>query len=163
MRISAEWVNRAEWLRHMQSFTSPSRLAHLERGVGRAAIRAQQLMRENLESMIYSQPPAASGYIRTRTLFRSTHAAAPNVEHNNDQDRAFAGEDLAATRPEDVVLRQGTEIMSDVGSWIRYASYVHEGANQPSPRPFVEAARDGAEQAMTEEVEAAVQEMMVAG
>jgi len=121
MRISAKWLNRAEWLSYMRSLMSPSRLVHLERGVGRAAIRVQQMMRENLESMIYQQPPAASGYVRTRTLFRSTHAAAPGTEHGGDQSRAFAGGDLAATVPENVVVRRGTEIASEVGSWIRYA------------------------------------------
>lgn len=162
MRMYAKWLNRAEWLNYMRSFMSPRRLTYLERGVGRAAIRTQQTMREHLEHMIYQQPPAASGYIRTRTLFRSTHAAPPGAEHSSDQSRAFAGEDLLATVPEDAVLRRGTEIASEVGSWIRYAPYVHEGVNQPSPRPFVSASRDAAEQALREEVEQAVIEMIAA-
>lgn len=159
MKTTLRWINREQWLTSMRNLGGASGLNKLESGVGRAAIRVQQAMREQLERMVYSQPPSASGYVRTRTLMRSTHAASPNVDHGADESRASGGEDLAATNPTDVTERRGSQIASEIGSWISYAERVHEGVNQPSPRPFVTAIVPDAERALQEEVERAIQEM----
>jgi hypothetical protein len=126
------------------------------RGVGRAAIRSQDIIRGHLENMVYNQPPAASGYQRTRTLMRSVHAASPSATHGADESRASGGMNLAATDPTDVIERRGGQIASEAGSWIARAAYVHAGVNQPQPRPFVQAAVPAAEAALEEEVMAAL-------
>ena len=143
----------------MRNLRGEPSLNKLEAAVGRAAIRVQRAMREQLERMIYAQPPSASGYVRTRTLMRSTHAAAPGIDHGADESRASGGADLAATDPHDVTARRGTQIVSEIGSWISYAEHVHAGVNQPSPRPFVAAVVPDAERALQEEVDRAVREM----
>ncbi len=146
----------------MRNMRGEPSIDKLERAVGRAAIRVQQAMRQQLDSMVYAQPPAASGYVRTRTLMRSTHAAKPDADHGADESRATGGSDLAATDPSDVTERRGNQIVSEIGSWIGYSEFVHEGVNQPSPRPFVTATLPDAERAMQEEVERAVREMAAA-
>ena len=143
----------------MRNLRGEAALSKLEEGVGRGAIRVQQAMRQRQEAMIYSQPPAASGYVRTRTLMRSTHAAAPGTDHGGDESRASGGGDLVATDPTNITERRGNQIASEIGSWIPYAEYVHEGVRQPSPRPFVTATVLDAERALQEEVERAVQAM----
>lgn len=158
MQLTLRWVNRGQWNASIQKLRGEVSLNLLEEGVGRAAIRVQQAMREQLERMVYAQPPAASGYVRTGTLMRSTHAAAPGVDHGADQSRAAGGENMAATSPADVVERRGNQIVSEIGSWIDYAEYVYRGVNQPSPRPFLPPPTD-AERALQEEVERAVQRM----
>lgn len=143
----------------MRNLRGEPSLNRLEEAVGRAAIRVQRAMRENMERMIYAQPQSATGYVRTRTLMRSAHAASPGVDHGADESRAASGEDLVATAPTDVTERRGTQIVSEIGSWISYAEHVHEGVNQPSPRPFVTATVSDAERALQEEVERAVRAM----
>ncbi len=159
MKLTIRWVNREPWLASMRKLGGESSLVKLEEAVGRAAIRTQKVMRDQLERMVYSQPPAASGYVRTRALMRSVHAVVPGANHGGDGSRAAGGGDLAATSPNDVIARRGTQIISEVGSWISYAEFVHEGVNQPSSRPFVTASVSDAEQALQEEVERAIREM----
>lgn len=120
--------------------------------VGVAAVRIQDVMRRHLEAMIYSQPPAASGYQRTRTLYRSAHASPPGVNHSGDEARAAGGADLAATAARAAGRVSGSTFGSEVGSWISYADFVEQGINQPSPRPFVEATEQEAGDIMTEEM-----------
>jgi hypothetical protein len=159
MRLTLRWVNRNQWHASVRKLQGAPNINKLEEAVGRAAIRVQQAMREELERMIYAQPPAAGGYIRTRTLWRSTHAASPDTDHGADESRAAGGSDLAATDPTTVTERRGKKIVSEVGSWISYSEHVHAGANQPSPRPFVAATLPKAERILQEEVERAVREM----
>lgn len=158
MRLTLRWVNRGPWLASMRNMRGEASLNTLEEGVGRAAIRVQQAMREQLERMVYAQPQAASGYVRTYTLMRGTHAAAPGTDHGSDESRASSG-DMAATDPTSVVERRGNQIMSEIGVWNSYAQYVVDGVNQPSPRPFVDAVEADAQRALQEEVERAVQRM----
>ncbi len=158
MQLTLRWVNRAQWLASMRNLRGEPSLNMLEEAVGRAAIRVQKAMRDALERMVYAQPPSGS-YVRTRTLMRSTHAAAPGIDHGADESRAAAGGDLAATDPTDVTARRGTQIVSEIGSWVGYAEYVHQGVNQPSPRPFVSSVVSDAERALQEEVDRAVQKM----
>lgn len=162
MRLILRWVNRDQWhasIRHLQGAPSIDKLAE---AVGRAAIRVQQAQREQLDRMVYSQPPASGGYVRTRTLWRATHAAAPGLDHAADESRAAAGEDLAATDPTKLTERLGSQIVSEIGAWISYAELVHTGVNQPSPRPFMTASIPEAEKALQEEVERAVLQMVAA-
>lgn len=146
----------------MRNRRSEPKLQLLEEAVGRAAIRVQQAMRENLERMVYAQPTSPSGYTRTYTLMRATHAARPDADHSSDESRAAAGEDLAANSPSEVVERRGNQIMSEIGAWISYSDLVHSGVNQPQPRPFVAQTAQVAERALQEEVERAVRQMMTA-
>jgi len=120
--------------------------------VGTTAVRIQEIMRRNLEAMIYSQPPAASGYVRTRTLFRSTHASPPDMDHSGDEARAHSGEDLATSAAQATGKASNGKIGSDIGSWISYADFVHDGVRQPEPRPFVDAAEDEANDIIEEEM-----------
>lgn len=130
-----------------------------KRAVGRAALKTQDEMRRHLDRMVYQQPPAKSGYIRTYTLWRSTHAASPTVDHGGDEEKARGGLDLYATDPNDVVGVRNGSIMSEVGSWISYSEFVHAGVNQPSPRPFVASSVQAAQRALDEEVKLAIVEL----
>lgn len=160
-RLRIEWINRNQWISWMRQRGSEAKTQMLEDAVGRAAIRVQGEMRENLQRMVYSQPPSAANYIRTFSLMRSTHAASPEVNHAGDTGRAMGGEDLAADSPSAAVGRRGTQIMSEVGSWIAYAEHVHRGTNAPA-RPFVQAAEPFARRVLQEEVERAVKHLMAA-
>ncbi len=159
MNLSVNWSNKQAVLDYLMSFTGPPAAAPLMAAVGRAAIRVQERMRQQLDSMVYAQPQASSGYIRSRTLYRTTHAARPSNDHSGDEDRARGGADLAATQPLEVVERRGDTIASEVGSWASYAEKVHEGVRQPSPRPFVASVEQDAIDILNEEVMRATQQM----
>ncbi len=120
------------------------------RAIGKSAIEVQDQMRENLENMIYSQPSGL--YQRTYTLMRSTHAARPGEAHAGDEARAHSGMDLRAIDPDTVWESSGGVVEAESGSWISYADKVHEGINQPQPRPFVEQTIQMAEAAMDRNV-----------
>lgn len=141
----------SSWLSQLAT-TRGMPMAH--QALGRAAIHAQGLMRQNLDRMIYAQPNT-SGYVRTGTLRRSTHAASPSKDHGGDEGAARGGTDLAATTPESVVEERGSQLTTEIGSWISYAEPVHAGYRQPSPRPFMEDAVDAAEAFATQELERA--------
>ncbi len=133
------------------------------RGMGRAAIRVQDAIRSHLQNMIYSQPSQAGGYERTYTLMRSLHAARPSANHGGDEMRAQSGQDLAATSPDGLVEASGNVLATEVGSWISYAGYVHDGVNQPQPRPFIAVTVPFAEAALEVNVmEAILQEFATA-
>lgn len=159
MKLTVNWTNRSEVLSYLRSFAGARAKQPLMEAVGRAAIRVQQIVRNNLESMVYSQPPASSGYARTRTLLRSAHAARPSTDHSGDEGRARGGADLVATQPLDVVEMRGDTIASEIGSWISYSEYVHQGVDQPSPRPYLRSAEDQAGDILEEEVDRAVEQM----
>ena len=143
------------WLRSLA--TGRGRALATE-ALGRAAIITQGAMRTNLDRMIYAQPNT-SGYVRTGTLRRSTHAASPSTDHSGDEGRARGGADLAATEPERVVEDRGGMLATEIGSWVKYAEPVHRGYRQPSPRPFMEEAVDEAEQCALRELEQAAKVM----
>ena len=119
---------------------------------GRAGIRVQEIIRGNLDREVYSSPPSASGYIRTHRLMNSVHASPPDASHDDDHDRAL-NNDLAARAPSRAAGWDGDNIVSEVGSWVDYADFVHEGVNQPTPTLFVEDAVDEAEDALADEME----------
>ncbi len=133
---------RAEWHGLKESLDFIERLGvnaerTVGRGVGRAALRVQEDIRNHVENMVYSQPSSSSGYLRTHTLMRSVRAAHPDADHTSDEARASGGQNLAATSPDGIVGASGGVLSSEVGSWISYAAFVHQGINQPQPRPFV--------------------------
>ena len=130
----------------------------LEEAVGKSAIKVQDIIREDMESMIYSQGPSPSGYVRTRTLIRSAHAARPSNDHGSDENRASGGADLKATKPREVVERRGKNLVSESGSWISYAESVHEGRGmgERTAKPFITRALNDAQNILNEEVLEAV-------
>jgi len=112
----------------------------IKKGAGAAAFRIQQMMRDELERLVYSTPESPT-YRRTRTLWRATYAARPGASHDRDYDAAFSGHDLAVTEPVagGVVVLRGYEAEIDIGSWAEWAYYVHEGLGgnrARGPRPF---------------------------
>ncbi len=148
---------RAEWIGLKESLDFIERLGvnaerTVGRGVGRAALRVQDDIRNHVENMVYSQPQSSSGYERTHTLMRSVHAAQPDADHSSDEARAYGGQNLAATSPDAVVSASGGVLVSEVGSWVSYASLVHQGTNQPQPRPFVAVAVPAAEAMLETEI-----------
>ena len=161
MSFTINWSNRKAVLDYLASFAAPPSTKLLMEAVGCAAIRVQERMRQQLESMIYSQPTSSSGYERTRALFRSTHAARPSNDHSGDTDRARGGTDLVASSPMQVVERRGDTIASDVGSWADYAEDVHEGRGrgERTARPFVSSVEQDANDILNEEVTRALQRM----
>ena len=147
---------RAEWTGLKESLGFIERLGVnaervVGRGVGRAAIRVQEDIRNHVENMIYAQP-APRGYVRTHTLMRSVHAAHPDADHSSDEGRARGGQNLMATSPDGIVEASGGVLVSEVGSWISYAALVHQGVNQPQPRPFIAFAVPAAETALEVEI-----------
>ncbi len=118
--------------------------------IGESAIEVQEAMRNNLQNMIYSQPQGL--YQRTYTLMRSTHAARPSASHAGDEARAHSGMDLGANDPDTVWESSGGVVEAESGAWISYADKVHQGINQPQPRPFVEQTVQMAESAMDKNV-----------
>lgn len=148
---------RAEWHGLKESLDFIERLGAaaepiVGRGVGRAALRVQEDIRNHLENMVYSQSSSASGYQRTGTLMRSVHATRPDADHASDEARAHGGQNLAAMSPDGIVEASGGVLASEVGSWISYAALVHRGVNQPQPRPFIAAAVPAAEMALETEI-----------
>ncbi len=156
MRLTLRATNTEGVNTYLAAFGNNAAVAKLTEAVGSAGIRVQQLMRENLESMIYMRSPAPGGYIRTRTLYRSTHAAKPDANHSGDESRASSGGDLAAQSASQAAGAKGDQLISEVGSWISYAAPVHDGAFQPQPRPFMKQAESAANTALREEVAHAV-------
>lgn len=148
---------RAEWQGLKESFDFIERLGVnaervVGRGVGRAAIRVQEDIRNHVENMIYAQPSASTGYQRTHTLMRSVHASHPDADHVSDEARAHGGQNLSAMSPDSIVEASGGVLVSEVGSWISYAALVHQGINQPQSRPFIAVAVPAAEIALDTEI-----------
>ncbi len=146
---------RAEWHGLKESLDFIERLgANAEqvvgRGVGRAALRVQADISGHVQNMVYAQPTSA--HPRTYTLLRSVHAAHPDANHTSDEARARGGQSLAATSPDGLVGASGGVLVSEVGSWVSYASLVHQGVNQPQARPFVAVAVPAAEVALDTEI-----------
>lgn len=108
----------------------------LKQGAANAAIILQNRAREELRRMIYDTPESPY-YKRTWTLYRATYAARPGADHSRDHDAAFSGVDLAVTAPAagGIVRLDGWEASFDLGSWARWASFVHEGYGPEGPRP----------------------------
>lgn len=141
---------------------SPSGLMPIKLAVGRAALLVQGDVRASLQAMIYDTPER--GYTRTWTLMRSSHAALPDRDHSGDEQAAFGGADLAATDPSKVVsgdIGQGG-YASEIGSWIRYARFVHDGTVQMAARPFLGPAAAMAAAHLESELSKAVAQIIMA-
>lgn len=108
----------------------------LKKGAANAALRLQARAREELRRMIYDTPESPN-YRRTGTLYRATYVARPGANHSNDHDAAFAGVDLAVTAPAagGIVRLDGWEASFELGSWAKWANFVHEGYGPEGPRP----------------------------
>lgn len=156
MRLTIRLANEQRVLNYMRDFAGPRAAKSLQEAVGKSAIRVQEAMRNNIQSMVYAQPQSPTGYVRTYTLYRAAHAARPSHDHSGDEVRAAGGEDLAAHDPMQVVEMRGDTIASHIGVWISYAYFVHEGINQPAPRPFMRNLEKQATDIMNEEVTQAI-------
>ena len=156
-RFKVDAAGPIEYLsRLLPSRTGPA----IKKGAGTAAFRIQQMMREELERLVYSTPESPT-YQRTRTLWRATYAARPGGDHSRDHDAAFAGHDLAVTEPVagGVVVLRGYEAEIDIGSWADWAYYVHEGLGGNAtrgPRPFTAVPLAAAPAITTEEISRAL-------
>lgn len=128
----------------------------LKTALGKVAYRLQEIMRQELDRLIYNTPISPSGYIRTGTLRRATYAARPGADHSRDHDAAFAGVDLGVTLPAagGVVRMNAYAGEIEVGSWANYAWFVHEGYGNGHrvPKPFAVKAQDQAGQIVDEEL-----------
>jgi len=113
------------------------------------------MMRQELLNMIYSLPE--TGYHRTYTLFRSTHASNLGKSHAGDERSAFSGTDLGTSSPAEVVSERLGAYSSEIGTWISYAVYVHEGLGQGArtPKPFSVSVHAAAPRVLREEMTAA--------
>ncbi len=156
MRLTLRATNTEGVNTYLAAFGNAAAVRSLTTAVGSAGIRVQRMMRENLESMIYAQSPAPGGYIRTRTLYRSVHASPPDTQHGGDESRASSGGDLAAQSASQAAGAKGDQLISEVGSWISYSEFVHNGVNQPQARPFMKAAEPAAATILREEIAHAV-------
>lgn len=159
MRLTLRATNTEGVSTYLAAFGNAAAVQKLTLAVGKAGMRVQSMMQQNAESMIYSQPSAPGGYIRTRTLHRSIHAAPPDAQHGGDEARASSGTNLAAQSASQAAGAKGDQLISEVGSWISYAEFVHKGVNQPQERPFMKQAEEVAGQALREEVANAVREL----
>lgn len=135
--------------------------AALKKGAARAAYQLQEMMREELNRMVYSTPPGS--YQRTETLLRATYAARPGAEHSRDHDAAFAGHDLRVDEGNGGIARvRGAQVDIDIGSWANWAWHVHEGhGNNPGPRPFSERPLKEAPKILDREIGQAIAESLV--
>lgn len=123
----------------MMMFTamqSPSVMDRIGLGVGEAALLTQADMKDQLNSMIYSKPETRY-YKRTFRLYRGAHAAMPGNDHSTDDSSAETS-DMAASSASAIVAATNGVYMSEVGDWVSYAWFVHEGygLGLRATRPF---------------------------
>ncbi len=161
MRVTFSWSLNKEFL-----FGKPRRLQSsyaqnlLMRAVGMAAIAAQEKGRQNLQQMVYSQPPAASGYIRTGSLMRGMGAHKASRPDTGQGAAAIAGKDLAQYDPMAVVERRGmNEFRTAVSNPVKWAEYVHDGVRQPEARPFMDGIEDEYDNELGPRVDEAIREI----
>jgi len=127
----------------------------IKKGAGAGAIRVQDIMRAELDRLIYSTPESPN-YKRTHTLMRATYAARPGANHSGDHAAAKAGQDLRVSAPAagGVVKLVGYVAQIDVGSWADWAWHVHEGHGNGSriPKPFTVRPLNEAQGILREEI-----------
>lgn len=127
----------------------------IKSGAGKAAFRLQEMMRAELDRLIYSTPESPN-YHRTRTLYRATYAARPGGNHSRDHEAAKAGVDLKVTEPVagGVVRLKGFVAEVEIGSWANYAWHVHEGhgLGYRVPKPFAVRPMEAAGRILSEEL-----------
>jgi len=160
MALTVNWQGDKELVQYLRSLAQNAAVRVGVAGVGAAAITVQRDMRQWLQAMVYDQPRAASGYARTKTLMRSTHASPPDVDHGGDEARAAGGEDLASETPSRVAGVRGSQVISEIGPHTDYAQHVVDGVNQSTDRPFVDQAADEAGETLTAAMEAAILKAM---
>ena len=148
-------------IRLCEELASGARLEPIKLAVGRAALRVQADVRASLQAMVYDLPEGR--YKRTGTLMRTSHAAKPGIDHSGDEAAGLAGKDFLATDPLKVVggaLPEG--FASEIGNWIHYAVFVHEGTVRMASRPFLAGPAAVARAYFEEELARAVRDITVA-
>lgn len=133
----------------------PEMMRAVQLGVGKAAHRTEETMRQSLWAMVYSTPEG--DYERTGRLINGVHAAQPGTSHNGDDDIALSM-DMHNDDPMAVVRTIGLEFSSEVGNWVSYAWFVHEGMGLGTrgPKPFSAQANLNAGAFLAQEVNSAV-------
>lgn len=158
MRITFSWPPKDQRLEaKIRSIQSRAANQKIARAVGLSGIRAQDHARLNLQAMVYSQPKAASGYIRTNSLMRGMAAHKSSRPNTGQGAAAQAGVDLKATDPMAVVEQRGKNIYrTSVSNPVRYAEFVHDGIRQPSERPFMDGVDEAYDDAIITNINDAV-------
>lgn len=135
--------------------------AAVQEGVGKAAHRTEEVMRQSLWSMVYATPEG--DYVRTGRLANGTHAAKPGVSHANDDSTALRT-DMHNDDPMAIVKVTGLEFSSEIGNWVSYAYFVHEGLGRGNrgPKPFSSQANLVAPTFLSQEVNSAIAAILVA-
>lgn len=116
---------------------SPSTLHELKQASAIAGFLVERHAKINLTRMVYSQPQR--GYRRTGTLRRSVHTAPPGASHESDEARAKTT-DLGGKQSPTLTGEQGSRLITEVGSWLKYAEHVHEGTGRYGralPKPYL--------------------------
>lgn len=100
-----------------------------------AGFKVERDAKINLTRMVYSQPER--GYRRTGTLRRSVHTAPPGTDHSGDAARA-RHTDLGGKQSPSIVGEEGGNLVTEVGTWMRYARRVHDGTGpRMTPKPYL--------------------------
>lgn len=113
----------------------PETINELKRASAIAGFKVEREAKINITRMVYSQPER--GYRRTGTLRRSIHTAPPGTDHSGDYARARSS-DLGGKQSPNIVGEEGDNLVTEVGTWLKYASRVHNGTGpRMTPRPFL--------------------------
>lgn len=145
----------------LDAIASPEMRGLLQHAVGKAAHRVEESMRKSLWDMVYSTPER--DYSRTGRLIQGAHAAKPGTSHEADDETALS-RDMHINDPTDVVGVTGLEFASEIGDWVSYAWFVHEGKGlgQRPPKPFSAQANLDAPFFLAEEVNSAIAAVLIA-
>ncbi len=156
MEFSAEW-DMESFMGFLESRLPVGILKAAKQAAGVAAIRLQNMMREDLMRYIYDTPESPS-YKRTWTLYRATYASRPGGDHSGDEAAAFGGYDLARSIGAPLstafaVIEDGI-VEIEIGAWTHYAGFVHDGlgGGDRQPRPFTVRAAAASNGIMEEEI-----------
>ena len=159
MRLSFRYVtSQSRFLGMHKRLQSKQALNQITRAVGQSAIEAQDHARDNLQSMVYDQPPALGGYKRTWTLMRGMSAFKSSRPNTGQHAKAASGIDLRATDPLAVVeVRGRTDFRSAVGNPVEWAQFVIDGVRQPGgdERPFMDGVQETFENSLQRNIDAA--------
>lgn len=145
----------------LDPLASPEMHGLVQHAVGKAAHRVEASMKKALWGMVYATPER--DYERTGRLLNGIHAAAPGVSHQDDDSSALAG-DMHIDDPVSVVSVTGLEFASEIGDWVSYAWFVHEGRGLGArvPKPFSSQPSLDAPFFLAEEVNSAIAAVILA-
>lgn len=129
------WDIRAvtQMLRELQN--GAGTIQELKRASAIAGFNVERHAKLNITRMVYSQPER--GYRRTGTLRRSIHTVPPGASHDSDLARAKMT-DLGGRQTPNLVGEEGNRLVTEVGTWIRYARRVHDGTGpRMTAKPYL--------------------------